>query len=175
MMANKKAAFCGLYPSSIDSDTNKSSRVWLDHAEGLPFSKFSVRALVFVFGRSVQNLHPEIVQHILLDMPSLAFFTTYALLILFWAEIYYQARAVSTDRLRPSFFTINAVVYTIQTTSEHRVSHVMPMLVRAYDDGDPRIQEEALRKSLFLAKQLDMQTLDTKRNVQLHTQISSLP
>ncbi|KAB2006599.1 hypothetical protein ES319_D11G357200v1 [Gossypium barbadense] len=115
MMANKKAAFCGLYPScSIDSDTNKSSRVWLDHAEGLPFSKFSVRALVFVFGRSVQNLHPEIVQHILLDMPSLAFFTTYALLILFWAEIYYQARAVSTDRLRPSFFTINAVVYTIQ-------------------------------------------------------------
>ncbi|XP_040961023.1 uncharacterized protein [Gossypium hirsutum] len=123
-------------------------------------------------------------------MPSLAFFTTYALLILFWAEIYYQARAVSTDRLRPSFFTINAVVYTIQvchclrhlafycmvedmpfnftgllcftsfhhmTTSEHRVSHVMPMLVRAYDDGDPRIQEEALRKSLFLAKQLDMQ------------------
>ncbi|PPD68780.1 hypothetical protein GOBAR_DD34339 [Gossypium barbadense] len=44
-----------------------------------------------------------------------------------------------------------------KTTSEHRVSHVMPMLVRAYDDGDPRIQEEALRKSLFLAKQLDMQ------------------
>lgn len=33
----------------------------------------------------------------------------------------------------------------------------MPMLVRAYDDSDPRIQEEALRKSLFLAKQLDMQ------------------
>jgi len=27
----------------------------------------------------------------LLDMPSLAFFTTYALLVLFWAEIYYQA------------------------------------------------------------------------------------
>ncbi|MBA0782491.1 hypothetical protein Gotri_000372 [Gossypium trilobum] len=80
----------------------------------LNFLVNGVRALVFVFRRSVQNLHPEIVQHILLDMPSLAFFTTYALLILFWAEIYYQARAVSTDRLRPSFFTINAVVYTIQ-------------------------------------------------------------
>ncbi|TYH63587.1 hypothetical protein ES332_D07G203400v1 [Gossypium tomentosum] len=80
----------------------------------LNFLVNGVRALVFVFGRSVQNLHPEIVQHILLDMPSLAFFTTYALLILFWAEIYYQARAVSTDRLRHSFFTINAVVYTIQ-------------------------------------------------------------
>lgn len=83
-------------------------------------------------------------------MPSLAFFTTYALLVLFWAEIYYQAslafvlvvlftflnciwyckfvmlwpdfhfdhvlqaRAVSTDGLRPSFYTINAVVYVIQ-------------------------------------------------------------
>ncbi|KAG4139174.1 hypothetical protein ERO13_D07G175300v2 [Gossypium hirsutum] len=80
----------------------------------LNFLVNGVRALVFVFGRSVQNLHPEIVQHILLDMPSLAFFMTYALLILFWAEIYYQARAVSTDRLRHSFFTINAVVYTIQ-------------------------------------------------------------
>ncbi|TYH32997.1 hypothetical protein ES332_D13G028500v1 [Gossypium tomentosum] len=56
----------------------------------LNFLVNGVRALVFVFRRSVQNLHPEIVQHILLDMPSLAFFTTYALLILFWAEIYYQ-------------------------------------------------------------------------------------
>ncbi|XP_022725476.1 tobamovirus multiplication protein 3-like [Durio zibethinus] len=80
----------------------------------LNFLVNGVRALVFVFRRNVQILHPEIVQHILLDMPSLAFFTTYALLVLFWAEIYYQARAVSTDGLRPSFFTINAVVYSIQ-------------------------------------------------------------
>ncbi|TYI69545.1 hypothetical protein E1A91_D08G162500v1 [Gossypium mustelinum] len=49
----------------------------------LNFLVNGVRALVFVFRRSVQNLHPE-------------------------------ARAVSTDRLRPSFFTTNAVVYTIQ-------------------------------------------------------------
>ncbi|OWM78342.1 hypothetical protein CDL15_Pgr016066 [Punica granatum] len=74
----------------------------------------TIRSLVFVFRRDVQKLHPEIIQHILLDMPSLAFFTTYALLVLFWAEIYYQARAVSTDGLRPSFFTINAVVYAVQ-------------------------------------------------------------
>ncbi|XVE85623.1 hypothetical protein DITRI_Ditri17bG0105100 [Diplodiscus trichospermus] len=80
----------------------------------LNFLVNGVRAVVFVFRRDVQNLHPEIVQHILLDMPSLAFFTTYALLVLFWAEIYYQARAISTDGLRPSFFTINAVVYSIQ-------------------------------------------------------------
>ncbi|XP_038997158.1 tobamovirus multiplication protein 3 isoform X2 [Hibiscus syriacus] len=80
----------------------------------LNFLVNGVRGLAFVFRRDVQKLHPEIAQHILLDMPSLAFFTTYALLVLFWAEIYYQARAVSTDGLRPSFFTINAVVYTIQ-------------------------------------------------------------
>jgi hypothetical protein len=32
----------------------------------------------------------QILQHVVLDMPGLAFFTTYALLVLFWAEIYYQ-------------------------------------------------------------------------------------
>ncbi|KAJ8564827.1 hypothetical protein K7X08_001287 [Anisodus acutangulus] len=80
----------------------------------LNFLVNGVRSLVFIFRRDVQKLNPEIVQHILLDMPSLAFFTTFALLVLFWAEIYYQARAVSTDALRPSFFTINGVVYAIQ-------------------------------------------------------------
>ncbi|XP_010476507.1 PREDICTED: protein TOM THREE HOMOLOG 1 [Camelina sativa] len=80
----------------------------------LNFLVNGVRALVFVFRRDAQNMQPEILQHMLLDIPSLAFFTTYALLVLFWAEIYYQARAVSTDGLRPSFFTINAVVYVIQ-------------------------------------------------------------
>ncbi|KAF9624088.1 hypothetical protein IFM89_007786 [Coptis chinensis] len=80
----------------------------------LNFVVNAVRSLVFVFRRNVQGLEPEIVRHILLDMPSLVFFTTYALLVLFWAEIYYQARAVSTDGLRPGFFTINAVVYAIQ-------------------------------------------------------------
>ncbi|KAJ9159653.1 hypothetical protein P3X46_025141 [Hevea brasiliensis] len=80
----------------------------------LNFLVNGVRCLVFIFRRNVASINPPIVQHILLDMPSLAFFTTYALLVLFWAEIYYQARAVSTDGLRPSFFTINAVVYAIQ-------------------------------------------------------------
>ncbi|KAL9267671.1 Tobamovirus multiplication protein 3-like protein, partial [Drosera capensis] len=80
----------------------------------LNFLVNGVRCLVFVFRRDVQKLQPEIAQHVLLDMPSLAFFTTYALLVLFWAEIYYQARAVSTDGLRPSFYTINGVVYAIQ-------------------------------------------------------------
>ncbi|CAH1431146.1 unnamed protein product [Lactuca virosa] len=73
-----------------------------------------VRCLIFLFHRDVLQLKPEIVQHILLDVPSLAFFTTYALLVLFWAEIYYQARAVSTDGLRPTFFIINGIIYAIQ-------------------------------------------------------------
>ncbi|KHM98994.1 hypothetical protein glysoja_024294 [Glycine soja] len=57
----------------------------------LNFLVNGVRCVVFIFYRNVQRLKPEIVQHILLDVPSLAFFTTYALLVLFWAEIYYQA------------------------------------------------------------------------------------
>ncbi|THU63903.1 hypothetical protein C4D60_Mb01t20750 [Musa balbisiana] len=80
----------------------------------LNFFVNGVRSLVFVFRRGIQKINPVIIQHILLDLPGLAFFTTYALLVLFWAEIYYQARSVSTDGLRPSFYTINAVVYVIQ-------------------------------------------------------------
>lgn len=80
----------------------------------LNFLVNGVRCLVFIFRRDAQKLEPQILQHIMLDVPSLAFFTTYALLVLFWAEIYYQARAVSTDGLRPSFFTINGIVYAIQ-------------------------------------------------------------
>jgi len=73
-----------------------------------------VRSTVFALRRNVQLVHPEIFQHVLIDLPGLAFFTTYALLVLFWAEIYYQARAMSTDGLRPAFYTINGVIYTIQ-------------------------------------------------------------
>ncbi|CAN6300289.1 unnamed protein product, partial [Urochloa humidicola] len=80
----------------------------------LNFLVNGVRSVVFVLRRNVQLVQPEIIQHVLLDMPGLAFFTTYALLVLFWAEIYYQARAMSTDGLRPTFYWINGVVYAIQ-------------------------------------------------------------
>jgi hypothetical protein len=40
----------------------------------------------------VQALSPEVLQHVLLDLPGLLFFTTYTLLVLFWAEIYYQVQ-----------------------------------------------------------------------------------
>nr|XP_043624806.1 tobamovirus multiplication protein 3-like [Erigeron canadensis] len=80
----------------------------------LNFLVNGARCLIFVFRRDIQGLTPEISQHMLLDLPSLVFFTTYALLVLFWAEIYYQARNVSTDGLRPAFFAINGIVYSIQ-------------------------------------------------------------
>ncbi|KAK1419777.1 hypothetical protein QVD17_29103 [Tagetes erecta] len=73
-----------------------------------------VRCAIFVFHRDIEQLKPEVVQHVLLDVPSLAFFTTYALLVLFWAEIYYQARGVSTDCLRPTFYAINGIIYATQ-------------------------------------------------------------
>ncbi|KAM0823096.1 hypothetical protein ACQ4PT_071096 [Festuca glaucescens] len=80
----------------------------------LNFVVNGVRSIVFVLRQNVQLIQPEILQHVIVDMPGLAFFTTYALLVLFWAEIYYQARAMSTDGLRPTFYWINGVVYAIQ-------------------------------------------------------------
>lgn len=38
------------------------------------------------------NIFLQIFQHVLIDLPGLAFFTSYTLLVLFWAEIYYQVR-----------------------------------------------------------------------------------
>ncbi|KAK4285019.1 hypothetical protein QN277_001770 [Acacia crassicarpa] len=44
-----------------------------------------------------------------------------------------------------------------KTSQEHLVSHVLPMVVRAFDEKDARVQEEVLKKSISLAKQLDTQ------------------
>ncbi|KAL1542753.1 SCY1-like protein 2 A [Salvia divinorum] len=44
-----------------------------------------------------------------------------------------------------------------KASQEHLISHILPMLVRAYDDTDARLQEEVLKKTVSLAKQLDVQ------------------
>ncbi|XP_038890633.1 SCY1-like protein 2 [Benincasa hispida] len=44
-----------------------------------------------------------------------------------------------------------------KTNQEQLITNVLPLIVRAYDDNDARIQEEGLRKSVSLAKQLDTQ------------------
>jgi hypothetical protein len=49
--------------------------------------------------------------------PGLLFFTTYTLLVLFWAEIYHQARSMPTASLRPIFIAFNALVYACQVRS----------------------------------------------------------
>jgi SCY1-like protein 2 len=49
----------------------------------------------------------------------------------------------------------NQDISFVQATQEHLISHVLPMLVRAYDDNDPRLQEEVLRRTVPLSRQLD--------------------
>ncbi|CAN1222377.1 Tobamovirus multiplication protein 1 [Linum grandiflorum] len=49
-----------------------------------------VRALVFGFHMQVFGLHPKVLISLSLDLPGLLFFSTYTLLVLFWAEIYHQ-------------------------------------------------------------------------------------
>ena len=59
-------------------------------------------------------MHPAASKAILLDLPGLLFFSTYTLLVLFWAEIYHQARSLPTSSLRPAFLGLNAAVYAVQ-------------------------------------------------------------
>lgn len=73
-----------------------------------------VRAIVFGFHVQVFNLHPRVLVLGVLDLPGLLFFSTYTLLVLFWAEIYHQARSLPTDKLRIVFISVNCVVYAIQ-------------------------------------------------------------
>ncbi|VAI48101.1 unnamed protein product [Triticum turgidum subsp. durum] len=80
----------------------------------LNFLVNGARCSIFAFRRQVQLVNPQIFQHVILDLPGLAFFTTYAMLALFWAEISYQARGLDTDGLRSGFYTINGVVYAMQ-------------------------------------------------------------
>ncbi|KAJ3688727.1 hypothetical protein LUZ61_017891 [Rhynchospora tenuis] len=73
-----------------------------------------VRAVVFGFHDEVFLLRPKVIALILLDLPSLLFFTTFTLLVLFWAEIYHQARNLPTDKLRITYIIVNSVIYVIQ-------------------------------------------------------------
>lgn len=73
-----------------------------------------VRAILFGFHKDIFILRPKVLTVVLLDLPGLVFFSTYTLLVLFWAEIYYQARSLSTDCLRPAYYIINGGIYFIQ-------------------------------------------------------------
>ncbi|WCJ20239.1 tobamovirus multiplication 1 [Euphorbia peplus] len=73
-----------------------------------------VRAIVFGFHSQVFLLHPKLLTWVLLDLPGLLFFSTYTLLVLFWAEIYHQARSLPTDKLKIFYISVNASVYFVQ-------------------------------------------------------------
>ncbi|XP_008803637.2 tobamovirus multiplication protein 1-like [Phoenix dactylifera] len=73
-----------------------------------------VRAVVFGFHSQVFLFKPKVFTLALLDLPGLLFFSTYTLLVLFWAEIYHQARSLPTDKLRTVYISINSVIYIIQ-------------------------------------------------------------
>ncbi|KAL0817365.1 hypothetical protein Bca101_073809 [Brassica carinata] len=61
--------------------------------------------------------------------------------------------------LVPLLSTESFESFHIDTDSEHLVSHVLPLLLRAYNDNDVRIQEEVLKRSTSVAKQLDGQVV----------------
>ncbi|GAB2229981.1 hypothetical protein Droror1_Dr00014237 [Drosera rotundifolia] len=73
-----------------------------------------VRAVVFGFHKYIFSLKPKVLALVVLDLPGLLFFTTYTLLVLFWAEIYYQARSLPTDKLRTLYLSVNGGIYFIQ-------------------------------------------------------------
>ncbi|XP_019073151.2 tobamovirus multiplication protein 1 [Vitis vinifera] len=73
-----------------------------------------LRAILFGFYRSVFLIKSKALEMVLLDLPGLLFFSTYTLLVLFWAEIYHQARSLPIDKLRPAYYIINGLVYFTQ-------------------------------------------------------------
>lgn len=73
-----------------------------------------VRAILFGFHAHIFLLNPKVLTLIVLDLPGLLFFSTYTLLVLFWAEIYRQARSLPTDKLKIVYGLVNGGVYFIQ-------------------------------------------------------------
>lgn len=80
----------------------------------LNFLVAGLRLTVFAMWAKVSRQGAPVVSAVLLDLPGLLFFSTYTLLVLFWAEIYHQARSLPTSKLRPIFVVTNAIVYIIQ-------------------------------------------------------------
>ncbi|XP_022641908.1 tobamovirus multiplication protein 1 isoform X2 [Vigna radiata var. radiata] len=73
-----------------------------------------LRAVLFGLYKSVFAIRPKALEHVLMELPGLLFFSTYTLLVLFWAEIYHQARSEPAQKLRPAYFIINGFIYLVQ-------------------------------------------------------------
>ncbi|KAB1993841.1 hypothetical protein E1A91_D13G062500v1 [Gossypium mustelinum] len=73
-----------------------------------------LRAVLFGFYKTAFLVKSKALEMVLLDLPNLLFFSTYMLLVLFWAEIYYQARSLPINKLRPAYYSINGFMYFAQ-------------------------------------------------------------
>ncbi|KAG7011401.1 Tobamovirus multiplication protein 1 [Cucurbita argyrosperma subsp. argyrosperma] len=74
----------------------------------------TVRAIIFGLYKSVFLIRPKVLEMVVMEIPGLLFFSTYTLLVLFWAEIYHQARSLPIRKLKPTYCIINGVMYIIQ-------------------------------------------------------------
>ncbi|KAG0471656.1 hypothetical protein HPP92_016202 [Vanilla planifolia] len=73
-----------------------------------------LRAVLFGLYQNVFLLKPKVLEMLLLDLPGLLFFSSYTLLVLFWAEIYQLARDQPSKNLKPAYITVNGIIYVIQ-------------------------------------------------------------
>ncbi|KAH9658175.1 Tobamovirus multiplication protein 1 [Citrus sinensis] len=94
-----------------------------------------LRAILFGLYKRVFLLRPKELEMVLLDLPSLLCFSTYTLLVLFSAEIYHQARSLSTNKLRPAYYIVNAIVYFIQIYVRLSQSHASVRVKKLYEVG----------------------------------------
>ncbi|XP_068637075.1 tobamovirus multiplication protein 1-like [Aristolochia californica] len=82
----------------------------------LNFLVNGLRAILFGLYKKVFLLKPEVLGMALLDAPGLLFFSTYTLLVLFWAEIYHQAKSLPINNLRSTYLAVNGAIYLIQVS-----------------------------------------------------------
>ncbi|KAH9658176.1 Tobamovirus multiplication protein 1 [Citrus sinensis] len=94
-----------------------------------------LRAILFGLYKRVFLLRPKELEMVLLDLPSLLCFSTYTLLVLFSAEIYHQARSLSTNKLRPAYYIVNAIVYFIQIYVRLSQSHASVRVAELFLSG----------------------------------------
>lgn len=92
----------------------------------LHFFCATLRALVFSLRETIDDAFVEarddenkndglrlwtVARSVAFDLPCLLFFTAYALLVLFWAEMYYQARGKKGSAPRRAFYVVNLAAY----------------------------------------------------------------
>ncbi|KAH9748098.1 Tobamovirus multiplication protein 1 [Citrus sinensis] len=102
MPLNSSSSEFGTVLTSWWAEINESSQ-WQD---GIFYSLCAAYALV--------SSVALVLTLVVLDLPGLLFFSTYTLLVLFWAEIYHQARSLPTDKLRIFYISVNGIIYFIQ-------------------------------------------------------------